>query len=216
MDTRHLSLMCQDNRVPIELILAVATFGFVTSVTPGPNNTILFATGVNYGVKKALPFLFGIMLGLTVILSAIGLGLGVVFVTLPGLYQILKYLGFAYILFLGYSIIRSGYKPIDENSKLFGLFEAAFFPICKSKGLGCHAKLHGLVYPNWLICRGNNWPGCRLSRTHLSRSASVGGVWGSSEEFHDRSQKAPNFQLGGWAVASGQHGPSFVYGLAPA
>jgi len=75
MDTRHLILLCQDNSVPIELILAVATFGFVTSVTPGPNNTILFATGVSYGVKKALPFLFGIMLGLTVILTAIGLGL---------------------------------------------------------------------------------------------------------------------------------------------
>jgi threonine/homoserine/homoserine lactone efflux protein len=77
-------------------------------------------------VKKALPLLFGTMLGLTVILTTIGLGLGVVFVTLPGLYQILKYLGFAYILFLGYSIIRSGYKPIDGDSKLFGLFEAAF------------------------------------------------------------------------------------------
>jgi len=67
--------MCQDNQVPIELILAAATFGFVTSVTLGPDNTFLFATGVNYGVKKAVPFLFRIMLGLTVILAAIGLSL---------------------------------------------------------------------------------------------------------------------------------------------
>jgi len=119
--------------VPIELILAVATFGFITSVTPGPNNTILFATGVNYGVKKALPFLFGIMLGLSAILTAIGLGLGIVFVTLPAVYQILKYLGFAYILFLAYSIIRSGYKPIESNSKLFGLFEATFFQFVNPK-----------------------------------------------------------------------------------
>jgi threonine/homoserine/homoserine lactone efflux protein len=119
--------------VPVELILAVATFGFITSVTPGPNNTILFATGVNYGVKKALPFLFGIMLGLSAILTAIGLGLGIVFVTLPAVYQILKYLGFAYILFLAYSIIRSGYKPIEANSKLFGLFEATFFQFVNPK-----------------------------------------------------------------------------------
>ena len=119
--------------MPIELILAVATFGFITSVTPGPNNTILFATGVNYGVKKALPFLFGIMLGLSAILTAIGLGLGIVFVTLPAVYQILKYLGFAYILFLAYSIIRSGYKPIESNSKLFGLFEATFFQFVNPK-----------------------------------------------------------------------------------
>jgi threonine/homoserine/homoserine lactone efflux protein len=119
--------------VPVELILAVATFGFITSVTPGPNNTILFATGVNYGVKKALPFLFGIMLGLSVILTAIGLGLGIVFVALPAVYQVLKYLGFAYIIFLAYSIIRSGYKPIEANSKLFGLFEATFFQFVNPK-----------------------------------------------------------------------------------
>jgi len=119
--------------VPVELILAVATFGFITSVTPGPNNTILFATGVNYGVKKALPFLLGIMLGLSAILAAIGLGLGIVFVTLPVVYQVLKYLGFAYILFLAYSIIRSGYKPIEANSKLFGLFEATFFQFVNPK-----------------------------------------------------------------------------------
>ena len=119
--------------MPVELILAVATFGFVTSVTPGPNNTILFATGVNYGVKKAFPFLFGIMLGLSVILTAIGLGLGVVFVAFPAVYQVLKYLGFAYILFLAYSIIRSGYRPIEANSKLFGLFEATFFQFVNPK-----------------------------------------------------------------------------------
>jgi threonine/homoserine/homoserine lactone efflux protein len=119
--------------VPVELILAVATFGFITSVTPGPNNTILFATGVNYGVKKAFPFLFGIMLGLSVILTAIGLGLGVVFIALPAVYQVLKYLGFAYILYLAFSIIRSGYKPIEANSKLFGLFEATFFQFVNPK-----------------------------------------------------------------------------------
>jgi threonine/homoserine/homoserine lactone efflux protein len=119
--------------VPVELILAVATFGFVTSVTPGPNNTILFATGVNYGVKKAFPFLFGIMLGLSVILTAIGLGLGAVFIALPAVYQVLKYLGFAYILYLAFSIIRSGYKPIEANSKLFGLFGATFFQFVNPK-----------------------------------------------------------------------------------
>ena len=119
--------------MPIELVLSVATFGFVTSITPGPNNTILFATGANYGVKKALPFLFGIMLGLTIILSAIGLGLGAIFATVPAVYQVLKYLGFAYILFLAYSIIRSGYKPIEADSKLFGIGEATLFQFINPK-----------------------------------------------------------------------------------
>lgn len=119
--------------MPIELIAAVATFGFITSVTPGPNNTILFATSVNHGLRKAMPFLFGIMLGLAVILSAIGLGLGAVFITFPAAFLVLKYLGFAYILFLAYSIIRSGYKPIASDSKVFGLFEASFFQFVNPK-----------------------------------------------------------------------------------
>lgn len=119
--------------MPFELIAAVATFGFITAVTPGPNNTILFATSVNYGLKKALPFLFGIMLGLAVILTAIGLGLGAVFIAFPTVFLVLKYLGFAYILFLAYSIIRSGYKPITADSKLFGLIEASFFQFVNPK-----------------------------------------------------------------------------------
>ena len=119
--------------MPIELIAAVATFGFITSVTPGPNNTILFATSVNHGLRKAMPFLFGIMLGLAVILSAIGLGLGAVFIAFPAAFLVLKYLGFAYILFLAYSIIRSGYKPIASDSKVFGLFEASFFQFVNPK-----------------------------------------------------------------------------------
>ena len=119
--------------MPIELIAAVATFGFITSVTPGPNNTILFATSLNYGLRKSMPFLFGIMLGLAVILSAIGLGLGAVFITFPAAFQVLKYLGFAYILYLSYSIVRSGYKPITSDTKLFGLFEASFFQFVNPK-----------------------------------------------------------------------------------
>ncbi len=118
--------------MPIELVLSVATFGFVTSVTPGPNNTILFATGANYGVKKAMPFLLGIMLGLTIILSAIGLGLGAIFAR-SRLFTSFEYLGFAYILFLAYSIIRSGYKPIEANSKLFGIREATLFQFINPK-----------------------------------------------------------------------------------
>ena len=80
-----------------------------------------------------MPFLFGIMLGLAVILSAIGLGLGAVFIAFPAAFLVLKYLGFAYILFLAYSIIRSGYKPIASDSKVFGLFEASFFQFVNPK-----------------------------------------------------------------------------------
>jgi threonine/homoserine/homoserine lactone efflux protein len=93
-----------------ELAIAVSTFGFVTAITPGPNNTYLLAAGANFGARRSLVFVYGIMLGLALMLSAIGLGLGAVFLAVPLIYEVLKYVGLAYIIFLAYKVIRSGYK----------------------------------------------------------------------------------------------------------
>ena len=46
-----------------ELLLAFIAFAFVTSVTPGPNNMMLLASGVNFGLRRSLPHMFGISLG---------------------------------------------------------------------------------------------------------------------------------------------------------
>ncbi|MFM1784884.1 MAG: hypothetical protein RLZZ579_1161 [Actinomycetota bacterium] len=93
-----------------ELAIAVSTFGFVTAITPGPNNTYLLASGANFGARRSLVFVNGIMVGLALMLTAIGLGLGAVFLAVPLIYEILKYVGLAYIIFLAYKVIRSGYK----------------------------------------------------------------------------------------------------------
>ena len=96
--------------MPIELMIAVATFGFVTSVTPGPNNTYLLASGANFGTLRSLRFINGIMLGLGTMLTAAWLGLGAIFAANPMIFQLLKYVGFAYITYIAINVIRSGYK----------------------------------------------------------------------------------------------------------
>ena len=70
------------------LLVSVAVFSFVTSVTPGPNNTFLLSSGANFGLKKSLPYLNGIMVGLAGMMIALGAGLGVIFTTLPVVYQV--------------------------------------------------------------------------------------------------------------------------------
>jgi threonine/homoserine/homoserine lactone efflux protein len=72
------------------LLLSVAVFSFVTSVTPGPNNTFLLSSGANFGLKRSVPYLNGIMAGLAGMMIALGAGLGVIFTTLPAVYQVLK------------------------------------------------------------------------------------------------------------------------------
>ncbi|OIO02423.1 MAG: hypothetical protein AUJ49_06090 [Desulfovibrionaceae bacterium CG1_02_65_16] len=87
-----------------ELIVSLCLFAFVTSITPGPNNALLFASGVNHGIRRTMPHLLGVQLGFAFMQLVIALGVGYVFKTLPGLYPTLRAAGFAYLLYLAWRI----------------------------------------------------------------------------------------------------------------
>jgi len=90
-----------------ELLTSLCLFAFVTSITPGPNNAMLFASGVNHGIRRTLPHLLGVTLGFTFMQLAVGLGVGLVFEAVPGLYSALRALGLAYMLYLAWRIANS-------------------------------------------------------------------------------------------------------------
>ena len=48
-----------------QALLGLMLFAFVTSITPGPNNLMLLASGVNFGFRRTLPHMFGIGIGFT-------------------------------------------------------------------------------------------------------------------------------------------------------
>lgn len=89
-------------------VLPLALFAFVSSVTPGPNNVMLTASGATFGYRRTVPHMLGISLGVVAMLLLVGLGLGVAFEREPRLYTWLKYLGAAYLLWLAWKIARSG------------------------------------------------------------------------------------------------------------
>ena len=72
-----------------ELISAFMLFAFVSSITPGPNNTMLLASGVNFGFRRTIPHALGISAGFMVLVLAVGLGLGGVFKAVPMAYTVL-------------------------------------------------------------------------------------------------------------------------------
>jgi len=92
----------------VELVAAMAMFAFVTSVTPGPNNMMLLASGVNFGVKRTLPHWLGVSLGHFVMLLLVGAGLESLLKAYPFVYQVMKVVGFAYLLYLAWGVARSG------------------------------------------------------------------------------------------------------------
>ncbi|MBV9568933.1 MAG: LysE family translocator, partial [Hyphomicrobiales bacterium] len=89
------------------ILSAAAMFGFVTSITPGPNNMMLLASGLNFGVRRTLPHMFGISIGYVVLMLAAGLGLGEALREVPGAFLVLKIVGGVYMLWLAWHIARS-------------------------------------------------------------------------------------------------------------
>ena len=91
----------------LETFLALVLFAFTTSITPGPNNMMLFTSGVNFGFRRTIPHMFGIGAGFLSLLIGVGLGLGALLHTVPLLYTALKFAGGAYLLWIAYRIATS-------------------------------------------------------------------------------------------------------------
>ena len=99
----------------IETWLAFSLFAFVSSITPGPNNTMMLASGVNFGFARSLPHMTGITAGFCLMILLMGMGLGSVFERYPLLYTLMRYAGGAYMLYLAWKIFRS--KPVPDTAE---------------------------------------------------------------------------------------------------
>jgi threonine/homoserine/homoserine lactone efflux protein len=91
-----------------DLFLALLGFAFVTSVTPGPNNMMLLASGVNFGFRRTVPHMLGISVGHALMVFLVGLGLAGVFTAWPPALVALKVASVAYMLWLAWKIAHAG------------------------------------------------------------------------------------------------------------
>lgn len=87
-----------------DVFMALLVFAFVTSITPGPNNFMLMASGVNFGFVRTIPHMLGIGAGFLSLLLGVGFGLGAVLTAYPALHVGLKIAGGAYLLYLAWRI----------------------------------------------------------------------------------------------------------------
>ncbi|WP_166267397.1 LysE family translocator [Marinobacter caseinilyticus] len=108
--------------------MALMAFAFVTSITPGPNNLMLMASGANFGFRRTLPHMLGIGVGFVVMVVLVGLGLVQVFQAYPVSYTVLMVLSVVYLLFLAWKIATSA--PPDQVEQVgtpFTFLQAALF-----------------------------------------------------------------------------------------
>ena len=114
---------------------SLAMFAFVSSITPGPNNAMLLASGANFGFRASLPHAAGVLVGFLGLIAVCGLGLGGVFRSYPPLHVALKWGGAAYLLYLAFRIASAraiGAKAVGARPMSFG--QAVAFQGVNPKG----------------------------------------------------------------------------------
>ncbi|HVZ52535.1 MAG TPA: LysE family translocator [Pseudolabrys sp.] len=115
--------------MPLDLLLALAVFAVVMAFTPGPNNIMLAASGVNFGFSRTLPHMVGVTVGFAVLMIACAAGLGLVFATVPSLHLVLKVAGAVYMLWLAWKVATAhvGGGDVGAPARPFTFWQAAAF-----------------------------------------------------------------------------------------
>lgn len=124
--------------MPQEL-LSLAAFAFAASITPGPNNLLLLASGTNFGLRRSIPHLAGVALGFALMLILVGLGLGELFERFPLVAKGLRGLCLVYLLYLAWRLAQASPSQtavaeeaespatVDRTGRPMSFLEAALF-----------------------------------------------------------------------------------------
>jgi threonine/homoserine/homoserine lactone efflux protein len=113
--------------------LPFATYSFVMSITPGPNNVMLTASGATFGFRRTVPHILGVSAGFSVVLLGVCAGLDALFTRWPDAQTVLRWAGAAYLVYLGWRILRSGEAKAGHSPKPLTLLEAAAFQFLNPK-----------------------------------------------------------------------------------
>jgi threonine/homoserine/homoserine lactone efflux protein len=113
---------------PLALILTSIPFMTSMGITPGPNNILVASSGVNFGFRATLPHILGITIGYPLMLFIVGIGLAKIFIAVPLIHAILKYVSIVYLLYLAFRLtIASAPGEVRRQPKPMTFLQAAAF-----------------------------------------------------------------------------------------
>lgn len=111
----------------IEILTALCTFAFVSSVTPGPNNLMLMTSGANFGIWRTIPHLLGVVFGFVLMVILVGTGLVRVFEAWPVSHDILRICSIVYLSYLAWKIAMAKSLSTQTTDKPISSIQAALF-----------------------------------------------------------------------------------------
>lgn len=112
----------------MEFIIALFVFSASATVTPGPNNIMILASGLNFGILKSLPHYLGVCIGFPIMVILIGLGFGFIFERFPVVHTYIRIIGIAYLIFLSWKIASSAPNSLNaKQARPFSFLQAVLF-----------------------------------------------------------------------------------------
>ena len=121
----------------MEAYIPFLIFVIVMTSTPGPGNLTMMAIGQTTGFRSSVPLLIGSTIGFNIICWLVALGLAKTFISQPLLFEAMKYVGAAYICYLGWKVLRI--KIVQNQKPLWFTFTDGFL-------------IHPLSPKSWAMC----------------------------------------------------------------
>ncbi len=107
--------------------MAFVAFAFVGTVSPGPNNTLLWASGMRFGFRRTLPHVVGTAIGMGALVVGVAAGIGAILDAAPAAETTLKVVGSVYLLYVAYLVLRSGRVGASDISRPLTLWQGLAF-----------------------------------------------------------------------------------------
>jgi threonine/homoserine/homoserine lactone efflux protein len=114
-------------------LLGLAGFALVGSITPGPNNALLLASGIRFGFGRTIRHVAGTAMGMGALVFAVAGGIGVVLLAVPGADLAVKVIGSAYLIYLAFRIAGGHGASRTVVSRPLGVLSAAAFQFANPK-----------------------------------------------------------------------------------
>jgi threonine/homoserine/homoserine lactone efflux protein len=108
-------------------LAALVAFAFVGSFSPGPNNAVLWASGISFGFRRTVPQIVGAALGVGSLVVGVAAGIGAFLEAVPGAALALRVAGSVYLLYVAWRVAGSGAIGRAEVAHPLGVWQAAVF-----------------------------------------------------------------------------------------
>ena len=115
----------------------------IVSMTPGPNNLLLAASGANYGFIRTLPHMCGVIVGFALMVVASGFGLGIILNEFPQVILPMKIMSVSFLIYLSWRIATGGAHVIDGKAQPLSFLPAVLVQTINPKGISFLLSIMG-------------------------------------------------------------------------